>query len=299
MMLSQYALGTVQDAQPFSTGTVQTNLRVTTTQGQFVLKYYTRRPADSVRFEANLIHYLRQRNFPCAGAFRNKQGAWISFYADKPFIVFEYIEGEHVEQLNTQQRTQVIDTAARLQILTRHYKPTLRRFRWNYTPELCLQLARSEAARLATPTSQAKLKWFEHTLSTLQLPRALPKGICHCDYDLSNLLFRGNQLAALLDFDDANYTYLSFDLIVLMSWAWPFEGDFDPALAREIVQEYQQTRSLSQLEKRHLFDLQKLHILFDGIWYFARGEAGDFYEKGKIEVLDRLGRERYEQSICF
>jgi homoserine kinase type II len=296
-MLSNYQLGQLQDAQPFAKGTVQTNLLITTTQGKLVLKVYLNRPTDSVRFEANLVHYLRQRDFPCAGALRNKQGTWVSLYQDKPLIIFEYIEGQHVDSLNLMQQKHVIDTAARLQIITRNYRPSLRHFRWNYTPELCLRLAQDAAHRLNTTTAHAKLKWFQQQLSALQLSRSLPKGICHCDYDLSNLLFRGDTLAALLDFDDANFTYLAFDLVVLMSWAWPFEGEFDPAAARQIAHEYQQTRPLSELEKRHLFDMQKLHILFDGIWYFARGDADDFYEKGKIEYLADFGRERFYRIL--
>jgi homoserine kinase type II len=296
-VLSNYTLGEVRDVQAFSTGTVQTNLLLTTTQGKFVLKYYTRRSLDSVRFEANLIHYLRQRDFPCAGAFRNRQGTWVSLYDDKPYIIFEYIDGQHMDALNPQQRKHVIETAAQLQTLTRNYRPHLRRYRWNYRPELCLQLAQAEAKRLGTETAYSKLTWFEQQLSGLQLPQSLPKGICHCDYDLSNLLFHGDQLAALLDFDDANYTYLAFDLVVLMSWAWPFEGDFNPAVARQIAQEYQQTRPFSKLEKRHVFDMMKLHILFDGIWYFARGDADNFYEKGKIEYLDSLGREQFYEVV--
>ncbi|VAW30279.1 hypothetical protein MNBD_CHLOROFLEXI01-3960 [hydrothermal vent metagenome] len=133
----------------------------------------------------------------------------------------------------------------------------------------------------------------------LDLPDSLPKGICHCDFDFSNLLFQSDQLVAVLDFDDANYTYLTFDLACLIdSWAWPHQFDaLDFGQARKIVQVYTKYRPLSPVEQQHLFDVHKLAILFDGIWFFKRGQANNFYERQKIEFLDNLRSEKYAESI--
>jgi Ser/Thr protein kinase RdoA (MazF antagonist) len=230
---------------------------------------------------------------------RNRQGDAVGRYCQKPYVFFEYIDGEHVDHLSHEQQQQVIQTAARLQVITKGYKPRWRRFRWNYDRELCWHLAQAETQKIGTPNAQAKLEWFEQTLANLKLPPALPKGICHCDYDLSNLLFRENELVALVDFDDANYTYLTFDLVNLIDgWAWPFQGPFDPTHARQIVQTYSQVRPLSTLEKHYLFDVHQLQILFDGIWFYARGDAADFYERQKIDTLNSIGRDGYFRAVC-
>jgi Ser/Thr protein kinase RdoA (MazF antagonist) len=114
------------------------------------------------------------------------------------------------------------------------------------------------------------------------------------------VLFQDGTFAALIDFDDANYTYLLFDLIGLIeSAAW--RHDQDPVLdftrAREVIDEYSKYRPLNPLEKRHLFDVYKLSILFDAIWYFRRGSGADFYEKRKIDFLNGIGREAFTQII--
>jgi homoserine kinase type II len=297
-ILADYDLGALQHAQSLAGGAVQTNYRLQTTRGEYVLKYYETRPLESVRFEANLIDYIRRVDYPCPAVLKNAHGMGVGIYDQKPYVIFEFAAGQPVQPPNRTQREQIIQMAARLQIITRHYRPRWRAYRWNYSPELCLHLAQTAAAKLGTQTAQDKVHWFEQALANLALPRALPKGICHCDYDYSNILFQGDDLVALLDFDDANYTYLTFDLVNLIdNWAWSFEQPLNLELARQIAQTYHRTRPLSTLEKRHLFDVHQLQILFDGIWFFARGQVEDFYERRKIADLDRLGREGYASAL--
>jgi Ser/Thr protein kinase RdoA (MazF antagonist) len=127
----------------------------------------------------------------------------------------------------------------------------------------------------------------------------LPKGICHCDFHFSNVLFKGNEFVALLDFDDANYTYLTFDLIGLIEyWAWPHLAErLDLARARAIVKEYARHRPLSPIEQQHMYDVYKLSILIDCVWFFSRGSAQDFREKRKIDALNALGRQRFYAAL--
>jgi Ser/Thr protein kinase RdoA (MazF antagonist) len=105
----------------------------------------------------------------------------------------------------------------------------------------------------------------------------------------------------LLDFDDANHTYVVFDLVCLVdSWGWPYQSEnLDLSKAREIVDTYRRYRPLSAFEQRHIFDVHKLSILFDCVWYFGRGDADDFYEKRKIEFLNNLGWKKYTDAILF
>ena len=69
---------------------------------------------------------------------------------------------------------------------------------------------------------------METELDKLEFPNSIPKGVCHCDFDISNLKFEGNKLIGVLDFDDACYTYLIYDVATLMYyWAWLREDEFD------------------------------------------------------------------------
>lgn len=299
-ILSNYHLGEFKDAEPFSTGAVQSNFLLQTTQGKFAFRYYENRSRGSVLFESNLIQYLKRKNYPCPAPYKNKQGKFVNSYNQKPYIIFEFVEGQHLEKPTENQKSQLIEKVAELQNLTRNYKPLNKKYRWNYTVELCRELARNQAKELKTPDSIEKLNWLELELANLKLPKSLPKGICHCDFHFSNVLFKDNRFKALLDFDDANYTFLMFDLVKLIeSWAWRHDQDkeLDFQQARKILAEYQKYRPLNDNEKRHLFDLYKLSILFDCVWYFGRGTASDFYEKRKIEFLNAIGREEFYKKM--
>lgn len=291
-ILSSYNLGEYKNIEPFTGGTVQTNLLLETTKGKFVFRYYENRSKDSVLFECNLMKYLKDRNYPCPALFRNKNGTFVTIYNKKPCVFFEFIEGQHIETPDENQKKQIIKQVAKLQNLTRNYRPLYKKYRWNYSIELCRALARKEAIDRANLAE--KLKWFENELDKLKLPKYLPKGICHCDFHFSNMLFKDNKFNALLDFDDANHTFLMFDLVNLIDyWAWPHNKTLDFHEARKILTEYADYRPLNSNEKKHFYDLYKLQILIDCVWFFARGNAEDFYEKRKIDYLNSMGRDNF------
>lgn len=99
-IFSDYKLGDFIDFKPITKGTVQTNLLLKTTKGKYVFRYYECRSKDSVLFEVNLIKYLKDKDYACPAPFRNKHGKFIGIYNKKPYVVFEFVEGEHIENSN-------------------------------------------------------------------------------------------------------------------------------------------------------------------------------------------------------
>jgi homoserine kinase type II len=189
-VLSNYDLGEFKNSKPFTTGTVQTNFLLQTTKAKFVFRYYENRSKNSVLFESNLIKYLKDKNYPCPAPFKNKHGKLVGVYKGKPFIIFEFAEGKHIENANENQKKQLIQKVAELHNLTKNYRPANKKHRWNYNVELCRELARKQAKKFNTTNSKEKLKWFERELLKINLPKSLPKGICHCDFHFSNVLFK-------------------------------------------------------------------------------------------------------------
>lgn len=299
-ILALYDFGAYERSTPFTRGTIHTNLLLQTTMRRCVLRYYEQgRTVNAITFEINLLRYLKSRQYPCPGPLRNRQGRYLGMHRTKPYVLFEFLEGQHVQTLSEHQRQQLIQKAAELHILTSSYRPTYKAERWNYSVELCHRLAEQAAAPIDTASAREKLQWHSYELAQLQLPQSLPKGICHADFDPSNILFNDETLAALIDFDDANYTFLLFDLVGLINiWAWPYDDVvLNLAEASKIVADYARHRSLNPTEKRHLFDVFKLSILIDCVWNFARGDVGDFYEKKKIDHLHALGRAQFYDGL--
>ena len=292
-ILKEYSIGAFIRAEPIQAGEIQSNYVLWTEKGKFVLRYYENRNRESVLFESELLDFLAERKFPSPKPLKNRSGANVGSYKNKPFILFDFLKGRPIDHPQEKHFRQVIRVAAELQNLTRGFRPEYTDYRWNYTPELCFELAKQKACELNTQEAYHKLDWVEEVLSNLELPASLPKGICHCDFHPSNIFFREDQLAALLDFDDANFTYLPFDLVNLIDhWAWSYLDrlpDFDKA--RFVAKEFSHHRQLSEQEKLNLLDVYKISIVIDSIWFFSRWEGDSFYEKIKIESLNNLGRE--------
>ena len=103
-------------------------------------------------------------------------------------------------------------------------------------------------------------------------------------------------MVGLIDFDDANYTYLIYDVANFLDYyarMWPL----DDGKARSLLKEYMKHRPLSAPEQRHLFDALKLSVLVDSLWFFHRYERGSFREKRKIDYLNSLGREGFRSRL--
>ncbi len=308
-ILSEYLIGDLISFESTAKGTVQTNIFIKTTKAKFVLRYYENRSKNSVLFEVNLIKYLKDKKYPCPKIFKNKKRQFISIYNHKPYVIFEFIEGKHVKRPNKYQKKELIKKVAELQNLTKNYPSQYKRYRLNYNIATCKKLAEGELKRLKTIDSKEKEKWIKSELNNLELPKSLPKGICHCDFHFSNILFKNGEFNALIDFDDANYTYTTFDLICLIepfisSFTWKTWDKFKPTdnvlnlkKTKKIISEYQKYRPLNNIEKKYLFDVYKLSILIDCIWYFERGNAKDFYEKREIDYLNAFGREEFYKQI--
>ena len=55
--------------------------------------------------------------------------------------------------------------------------------------------------------------------------------------------------------------------------------------------------ALNATEQKYLFDVVKLVIMIDCLWFFKRGVAHDFYEKRQIDALNRFGRDRFCHTL--
>lgn len=304
-ILLNYNLGELKSFQIIKNGTVQTNYLVVTDEGKFVLRLYSFRKIESIKFEINLINYILKRKFPTAFPMKGKNNKYINFYKDNPYVFFEFIKGEHISNPSQKQFESIIKAAGLLNNMTKNYNPKYREYRWNYNPEFCRNLAKEKAGEIGSENAKEKYRWITGELEKLNLPSNLTRGVCHCDFHYSNIFFDDDRFVALIDFDDANYTYLTYDLVSLMnpflpefSWkTWKKFGHEENILVfdecRYIIQEYLKYRPMSSLEKRHIFDVYKLSVLIDCLWYFRRGKVEDFFEKRKIDALNNLGREKF------
>jgi homoserine kinase type II len=103
---------------------------------------------------------------------------------------------------------------------------------------------------------------------------ALPQGVVHGDLFRDNVLWQGEQLVALLDWESASDGVVIYDLAVTLL-AWCCGDALDWTLARALVDGYQSERQI------HAEEWQGLHwALRVGCLRFASTRLIDVYLKG-------------------
>ena len=291
-ILADYDLGIFKESGPFKQGAVQTNILLVTTKGEFVFRYYESRSERYARFEVDLLQYLVEHGYPCPAPIENIHGGFIGAYQDKPFALFAFLEGEHSESEGNGE--QIAQAIGQLHTITIGYRPDCYEVRDSYDPLSCWNNATSNAKKIASSAeAEARLAWLRAELDILELPEDLPKGVCHCDTHHSNFLYKGDKLVAVLDFDDASYIYLLYDVAnMLFFWAWPDKGNLSFDKARELLRAYEQYRKLTTTEMKHLYDVLKM-VIFMGIGWFMDDDEDYFNSKRKVELLGSMGREAF------
>jgi Ser/Thr protein kinase RdoA (MazF antagonist) len=107
----------------------------------------------------------------------------------------------------------------------------------------------------------------------VRLDNELPQGLCHLDYDKDNLLVdRHNRLSAVLDFNDLAFTPFVLDLSYTLL---DVEVCADSSLAEDYLSTYEQTRSLSKLERTLIKPCKLYRHYMLSILAVREGETGE------------------------
>ncbi len=226
---------------------------------------------------------------------KNRQGRFVGVYNDKPYALFGFLDGEHnASEDNVREVAKAIGI---LHTLTIHHKPEYTEARATFDPAYCWSYATENARKIKSETeAQERLEWLEVELEKLQLPDALPMGICHCDTNPSNFLYKQGKISAVLDFDQSSYTWLLYDVAQLIYWwAWQDKGEINFDVARELLTDYQELRKLAEEERRHLYDVLKMVNLVSSGWFFDQEDFNN--DRRRIELLTTIGREEFHHRI--
>jgi homoserine kinase type II len=241
-ILSSYDLGDYVSSKGFDRGADQTNIQLITSKGTYAFRYYEKRPEDYVRFEIGLFHVLGTKSYPCPAPIQLRDGNYFGLHKSKPYAMFTFLGGEHDDSAENYRL--VAPALAWLHNLTLGHKPAYSEARNPYGRDYAWSCAQASAKHIASPTeAQGRLAWFKGELDTLELPDDLPKGVCHCDTNPSNFLYKDGKLSAVLDFDQSTYTWLLYDLAEMIYWwTWPNMGDIQLDKSRDLIAQYETVR---------------------------------------------------------
>jgi homoserine kinase type II len=253
----QLGVGELLDWQRVEAGTINSNYRIDTSAGRFFLRVNEGKSAADVAYEVAVIEALRARGVRTPPLIATAEGERTLWHGDKAVSVFEWADGVHREigELVPRDLSQLGAALAALHAAGDDLGPELRRPSIYSTDRIAERLVSIRAAddpvvQAAIPALAAELDFLAGERDRRQ---RLPRTVIHGDLFPDNVLFRGEALVALLDFEQASEGAALYDLAVCLN-AWCCAGgELAPTLAAAAIAGYLEVRPLPELSPGSLW----------------------------------------------
>jgi len=267
--LDGHAVGEFVSLHPIAEGVENTNYRLETTTGRYVLTLFEgRTDAASLPFCLGLTDHLADQGFPAPRPVRDRSGAWLGQMNGRACAVIEWRSGDWLRQPTLADQETAGANLARLHLDAADYP--LRRV--NPVGPSAWRALADRSATAAMGEDRQILERVEAALARLGDPfgNDLPAGPIHADYFPDNVLFEDGAVSGVIDFYFGCVDALAYDLaIALSAWGFDGEGRSLPGAVEAFRRGYESVRPLSRAETEALpqlgeaaalrFTLTRLH----------------------------------------
>lgn len=262
-------LGAFVSLHAIAEGVENTNYRLETTGGRFVLTLFEgRTDAASLPFCLGLTDHLARRGYPAARPLRRRDGGWIGSLNGRPAAIVEWLAGAWLRSPSLADQETAGAMLARLHLAAADYAAP----RANPVGPAAWRALADRCATVAKGEDRAILNTVEAALARLGDPFTgdLPRGPIHADYFPDNVLFEDGEVSGVIDVYFGCVDVLAYDLAIALS-AWGFDaiGRALPGAVEAFRRGYERIRPLSSAETSALprlgeaaalrFTLTRLH----------------------------------------
>ncbi|HXR25374.1 MAG TPA: homoserine kinase, partial [Candidatus Binataceae bacterium] len=227
---------------------VNPNFVIEAARGHFLLRLDSVKSESEVRREIDLLAFLRKHSFPCPHPLQDRTGRFYRDYAGQCASVYRFHDGRVLQP--PRMRSNQLETVGRklgeLHLIGKGYKKGIdNRFSFERVADLYLGVRNRlpNYFRKITRTLEDEIEYL-----TQYLEGKLPKGIIHGDLYAGNLLFRGDKLTTVLDFEAACRGKFIFDIATAVNALCFVDGNYSLDRFRYLLQGYESVRTLSLAE---------------------------------------------------
>ena len=234
-VLARYSLGDARIIEKLESGIVNDNWLVEGRGAKFILRAYRRvREPERVLFQLRFQEHLRERGYPTAEVIRTADGELFRTLTGVPWALFALVEGEEYDYSRPQQAFEAGRRLAQFHEVAASYDGALAPVppgEVDFTPLIAppsshiwrdsvLSDAHEERLRHLFPGPEqaddlaAFADWRCRAAAAWPGIRiaALPCAWLHCDYHGRNMLFHGDEMTGLFDFDFVTEGPRTFDV---------------------------------------------------------------------------------------
>lgn len=264
-LLLQYDIGKHRALTGITQGVENTNYKLETDQGHFILTIYEKRvdPAD-LPFFINLKTHLAEQGYPCPTPVRANDGHVLQNIQGKSMAIVSFLNGTFTASPEPPHCHAAGAVLADMHLKSAHFdmqRPNaLGKQAWR-------PLIEQIKDDVAHTDHSDQMPQIENWLTGIEQnwPDRLPQGVIHGDLFPDNVLFDHTTITGVIDFYFACQDMLAYDLAVMIN-AWCFDQPqrFNPDKAKALITGYTSNRSLQDDEREAMLVL-------------ARGAALRFY----------------------
>ncbi len=256
---SRYGL-TVSLLEPLREGSVNSNFRLTAASGErFFMRVYEEQAILGAAAELSMIQQLSELGVPTPAPLPATAGGFAAEHAGKPVGVHPWIDGDILCTARvTPERTFALGRALGTVHCCTSKVNAIPAGRFKVSDlYVRLDAIDGQDRRYADDTRFIRERIARYDA---QLSPSLARGLIHGDLFRDNVLWRGDELVALLDFESASNGLFVYDLMVCVH-AWCYRDAYQLDLVRALFDGYASVRALGIDEKRTLAGVGALAAL--------------------------------------
>lgn len=243
--LTGYDCGQLLGYSAISGGTDNSNYRVATDRGRFVLTLLERVDPATSEFAVRVARHLAAHGVPCAAPVTARDGHTFHTIKNKRALLSPYLPGRSVLDPNPENCAQVGAALAHIHLAARDFPER----RVNPFGARWLQRIQRQ---IAPSLSDAQQALFEQQLrASLHADTDLPLGVIHGDLFRDNVLFDAGEISGIIDWYYACTDYWLMDVAIAVNdWCRSEDGVVVPRMTA-LCSAYGQQRPFTPAERDH------------------------------------------------
>ncbi len=255
----------IADVTAFSVmdgGLENTSYCIETSSARYVLTLWDQKSLKDATNLANLLVYLTDQGIRTSRVVVPPKEPIVFLHDEKPVMLKRYVDGDVTTNLTGSLLIQLGEEMARL-----HKIPAP-----SYVPQ-SFPYGRSQFPEVTNSNlGHAYIDWLSEKNSYLQkrIPQQLPMALIHGDVFFDNLIVQGDQLMAIIDFEEACHYYRNFDLGMVIVGACRDRQGISFEKAGWFIRGYQKETTLQSIERETLKTFAIYAAVATSFWRFRQ-----------------------------
>ena len=265
-VVAQYPIGTSLKLEEIPGGFGNSNFKLTTTDGEFLLKICDEKDSAELNMQISLLQHLRQHTYPTVYPILTKDQKFLTHETFASVMLYPFLQGE--EPLPSPNiLAQLGEALAKL-----HCIPPVAGLP-------CFAMGISQMRPFLQEVQDTEfathpfVELLKSQLESLEphLNAPLPMGLLHGDLFLDNTLFKGEEMVAILDFEEGCYDTLLIDVgMTIIGCCYTSAHQLNLKAARRFLDAYNVVRPLTESEWKHLDCFVHYAALSIAFWRFRQ-----------------------------